>query len=834
MFYAHFVLSKKGPLARIWLAAHWDKKLTKAHVFETNIESSVDGILQPKVKMALRTTGHLLLGVVRIYSRKAKYLLADCNEAFVKIKMAFRPGMVDLPEEHREAAMNAITLPEVFHDFNTAMTDLNDIDLEAQFSLNQTRAEDITLREDYGSLQLVPPEDGFGDMVFDSESPDIMREALSTDQSLEQSNLLFTDGVNIGGDMDRTKEPLPSTSRSIQEPSIDTQTHENAFGNSMTEEFGHAGGLFEGDLFSDVAPEPVPLSTSLDVPPASSVRADSDDDMDHFDGGAPSPVHSSDDSRPASPILPTGAGRATPLAPSPQLMPPPSVPSSEMHEQHMDDGNILPPEADQTTLLQNEEESFALAPIDASALKGVTKAKRKRKLIVDEVKNISGEEMKNQLSDTTDIVTTLDLAPPTKRLMHWKETGGVEKLFALPSRHIPARTLFKNYQRHLTSRSFENEEFANLGPDLLPEQPNPVEDPANAADSSVAKRLTRKRKLLGETEAEPSKTPYHEPDMSEPVLSPMTSAGIHDAQEAQDAHDGHDAQENYDVGDVLNQPVTPGQPLIEPPTPSMIPMTPGTELLGDLTHGLPMTPCIQPTGMSPTAMTPDVMRSTPMTPSHLQPSISPTHMDATRLTSAPLEQSSMTSINADLSNTMVAGLPQIPGDQVSSILDGPRDHSEFFGEAHSDALQVPSFGFNENQSMQMANMGYDELAGGNQTPRPPMSERVATPWHEDFDFPPSVGLTGEEQMVDETDEQFEERVLNKRAAQLFMSVKTKFYKQDHLFISDMARNNNRKQAAQKFYSLLVLKKFQVLDISQEVPCGDIRVVKGVKFDNPTL
>lgn len=87
MFYAHFVLAKKGPLAKIWLAAHWDKKLTKAHVFETNIEKSVDGILKPKVKMALRTSGHLLLGVVRIYSRKAKYLLQDCNEAFVKIKV---------------------------------------------------------------------------------------------------------------------------------------------------------------------------------------------------------------------------------------------------------------------------------------------------------------------------------------------------------------------------------------------------------------------------------------------------------------------------------------------------------------------------------------------------------------------------------------------------------------------------------------------------------------------------------------------------------------------------------------------------------------------------
>lgn len=47
-----------------------------------------------------------------------------------------------------------------------------------------------------------------------------------------------------------------------------------------------------------------------------------------------------------------------------------------------------------------------------------------------------GEEMKAQLSDTSDIVTTLDLAPPTKRLMHWKETGGVEKLFALPGHQI--------------------------------------------------------------------------------------------------------------------------------------------------------------------------------------------------------------------------------------------------------------------------------------------------------------------------------------------------------------------------------------------------------------
>uniref|UniRef100_A0A8W7PCE9 Rad21/Rec8-like protein N-terminal domain-containing protein n=1 Tax=Anopheles coluzzii TaxID=1518534 RepID=A0A8W7PCE9_ANOCL len=177
MFYAHIVLAKKGPLARIWLAAHWDKKITKAHVFETNIEQSVDGIMQPKVKLALRTSGHLLLGVVRIYARKAKYLLADCNEAFVKIKMAFRPGMVDLPEEHREAAVNAITLPEVFHDFDTPLPELNDVDIEAHFSINQSRADEITMREDYGTLPLNIHDDGFGDMGFD-DAPDMVRDRM--------------------------------------------------------------------------------------------------------------------------------------------------------------------------------------------------------------------------------------------------------------------------------------------------------------------------------------------------------------------------------------------------------------------------------------------------------------------------------------------------------------------------------------------------------------------------------------------------------------------------------------------------------------------------------
>ena len=48
------------------------------------------------MKLALRTSGHLLLGVVKIYSRKTGFLYTDCNEAIVKLRSAFRPGQQEV------------------------------------------------------------------------------------------------------------------------------------------------------------------------------------------------------------------------------------------------------------------------------------------------------------------------------------------------------------------------------------------------------------------------------------------------------------------------------------------------------------------------------------------------------------------------------------------------------------------------------------------------------------------------------------------------------------------------------------------------------------------
>lgn len=88
MFYSETLLSKTGPLARVWLSANLERKLSKSHILQSDIEKSVGAIVgQNQAPMALRLSGQLLLGVVRIYSRKARYLLEDCNEALMKIKM---------------------------------------------------------------------------------------------------------------------------------------------------------------------------------------------------------------------------------------------------------------------------------------------------------------------------------------------------------------------------------------------------------------------------------------------------------------------------------------------------------------------------------------------------------------------------------------------------------------------------------------------------------------------------------------------------------------------------------------------------------------------------
>ncbi|KAJ2009345.1 sister chromatid cohesion protein 1, partial [Coemansia sp. S680] len=171
MFYAEAILSKKGPLAKVWLAAHLERKLTKVQLLQASIPGSVGAIIgqDQGPPLALRLSGQLLLGVARIYARKARYLLEDCNEALIRIKMAFRPGAADITSDAMVAVHSAITLPEALTEFDILLpsparlhggvagaTADSMLELEmAAAAMNTSRIQDITLAEQSFDISMV-------------------------------------------------------------------------------------------------------------------------------------------------------------------------------------------------------------------------------------------------------------------------------------------------------------------------------------------------------------------------------------------------------------------------------------------------------------------------------------------------------------------------------------------------------------------------------------------------------------------------------------------------------------------------------------------------------
>ena len=161
MFYSQVILARKGPLSKIWLAAHFDKKLTKNQIFSTDISESVESVLNSSNPLALRVSGHLMLGIVRIYGRKVKYLMSDCTEAMYKIKLAFKTGNVNLLESQINI-LNQIDDQRYFGNINP------DADFPELEDAGFFNANDSTTKRKLGRGETMPD---YGGRLFDMPSP---------------------------------------------------------------------------------------------------------------------------------------------------------------------------------------------------------------------------------------------------------------------------------------------------------------------------------------------------------------------------------------------------------------------------------------------------------------------------------------------------------------------------------------------------------------------------------------------------------------------------------------------------------------------------------------
>lgn len=185
MFYSEALLSKTGPLARVWLAANLERKMGKKDYVTVNLENSIEAIVdQGSAPMALRLSGQLLLGVVRIYSKKAKYLLDDCNEALLKIKMAFRPGNVDLPADQSHVVNSAmLTLPDALTELDLLAPMPDPAQLLGEFELGRGTQDPTML--DWGTQSLITDSVGRSDRA----EPQLMLEDEPLDLDLGDTTL---------------------------------------------------------------------------------------------------------------------------------------------------------------------------------------------------------------------------------------------------------------------------------------------------------------------------------------------------------------------------------------------------------------------------------------------------------------------------------------------------------------------------------------------------------------------------------------------------------------------------------------------------------------------
>ncbi|XP_062105500.1 sister chromatid cohesion 1 protein 2-like [Humulus lupulus] len=115
MFSSQTPLSKSGPLGAIRVAAYCFKRLKKPLIQETDVSSSVDWILQDELQVVTyRVLGYLLLGIVRIYSKKVEYLFDDCQEVLIRINDFVVRTKKCTPENVQRTPCFSITLPESF------------------------------------------------------------------------------------------------------------------------------------------------------------------------------------------------------------------------------------------------------------------------------------------------------------------------------------------------------------------------------------------------------------------------------------------------------------------------------------------------------------------------------------------------------------------------------------------------------------------------------------------------------------------------------------------------------------------------------------------------
>jgi cohesin complex subunit SCC1 len=369
---------------------------------------------------------------------------------------------------------------------------------------------------------------------------------------------------------------------------------------------------------------------------------------------------------------------------------------------------------------QNENSAQTIA---TSEKRQINRNKRRNKLIIDEVKEIDSNAMKSQLSDTRGILGTLELAPPTRKLMLWKETGGVDKLYAMPCRQIQSRTILRLYSKNMITKSLAD--------------------------------ITNQNRSMYIAEANKSKN--NNETLKEDLLSASKTI------------------ENY-----LNN-----QEAIE-------------ANMGDLQTSRNILPLADSFIDNQNDVSKRVLNSSSM---NRMNGVSNVDFETDNNDFGSMNnQSNMDDILEPQVNLEVTPSKDNSSKLKKNDLDIDSDEADEEGESPSNRNKSPK----QKRSY-----------------RKSMTAKDATALKDEL-----------EQDLDETVVSNDpNKHLTKRAKAMISILNKSLTKYDNVGFTELIKKNPRKTVVQKFYSLLVLTKYEIIDVSQDETYGDIIISKGEKFDS---
>ncbi|KAK0418767.1 hypothetical protein QR680_013764 [Steinernema hermaphroditum] len=420
MFYSYNALSKKGPLASIWLAVHWEKKLSKATICSVSVKDAVDEVKKPTQELAFRTTGHLLLGIVRIYAKKTNYLFSDAHDIVLRLKAAFTSSGERLLLDEDDAVLRD-------------PTPLRDMGIEVEFidydeddpAVNGVRPLEITL----------PEEDLFD---FDDRSE---RTGTRTENSVglaEDSFDIGSDRLARAGPLFGNKEsfPLQAEARRAGTPGSFLSVAHPSFDELLLAEdnFGDENAPLHSGVFDGAEP----MAVDGAKPPEQA--------GDQLWSGDRTPFGDVTNATPQALLSDTGVFGA---ADDQALQQPPDM----AEPMDVDQPAEAIPNISHFAAPNDGPDSFVLEPLNMSEVPVRHRATRKqRRLLVDRESKLSDAEIGEQVSDIQELLRpALDIAPPTKRIMKIKETGNMDYLMS----NAGNRWLFGNDIRTIYSSHME-------------------------------------------------------------------------------------------------------------------------------------------------------------------------------------------------------------------------------------------------------------------------------------------------------------------------------------------------------------------------------------------